>query len=366
MKITAIECRLIEQTAAQPRFHWRTGLYGDGDGTPPGEKTASALLIVSTDEGITGYAGWQAGYQLADFVRRRLQVFIGDDPLQTERIWYKLWEVDRSEHVNVRLLGLLDIACWDIKSKAADMPLYRLLGGYNDRIPAQASTVTWDTMQEYERYTKYCQQIGFQSFKLHAWGDPKEDAKLCRNLRKWLGDDAQLMYDASAAWDLITAVQFGRVLEDEGFVWYEEPLREADLVSYTRLCADLSIPVLGAEVTEGAHWNAATWIHLNALDMLRTSPYMKCGITGGIKVAHLAECFGLRAQVHGSGFASLNLCAAIPNNDYYEQLVVNQEQIDSLREQGELSIRDGFINAPQQPGILPDAFLHFIDVERQR
>ena len=57
-------------------------------------------------------------------------------------------------------------------------------------------------MGEYERHIKECVDEGFVAFKLHAWGDWKEDAKLCRNLRKWTGDDATLMFDGSAGWDL--------------------------------------------------------------------------------------------------------------------------------------------------------------------
>ena len=63
----------------------------------------------------------------------------------------------------------------------------------------------------------------------------------------------------------------------------------------------LDIPVLAAETSDGCHWNAATWIQHRALDMMRTSAHYKGGITGAIKVAHLAESFGMRAQVHGGG-----------------------------------------------------------------
>ena len=54
-----------------------------------------------------------------------------------------------------------------------------MLGGNSTRVPAYASTVTWDTMDEYERYIKQCIDEGFTAFKLHAWGDAKEDARLC-------------------------------------------------------------------------------------------------------------------------------------------------------------------------------------------
>ncbi len=211
------------------------------------------------------------------------------------------------------------------------MPLYQMLGGNSNKVPVYASTVTWDTMEEYERHIKECIDEGFTAFKLHAWGDAKEDAKLSRNLRKWTGPDAELMFDGSAGWDFTTSLKFGRVLEGEGFYWYEEPMREFELRSYTKLCNDLDIPVLACETSDGAHWNAATWIQDGALDMMRTNPNMKGGLTGALKIAHLAESHGMKAQVHGMGVANAHLCGAIPNNDYYEELVISSQQIRGLK-----------------------------------
>ena len=88
------------------------------------------------------------------------------------------------------------------------------------------------------------------------------------------------MFDGSAGWDLVTSLNFGRVLEECGFYWYEEPMREFDLTSYRKLADSLDIPVLAAETSDGVHWNAATWIDMAALDMVRTSSFYKGGLTG--------------------------------------------------------------------------------------
>jgi L-alanine-DL-glutamate epimerase-like enolase superfamily enzyme len=352
MKITSIKCYVLPHVVGQPRFHWRKGLPGEGDGTPPGETTYSSLLKVETDDGFIGHAGG-SGPGFLDVVRRRFGQFIGGNPLNTEDLWWKIWELDRLEEFQVHELGLLDIACWDIKSQAAKMPLYQMLGGNDPKVPAYASTVTWDTMNEYERHIKESADEGFFAFKLHATGDARWDAKLSLNLRKWVGDEADLMFDGSAGWDYVTSLWFGRVLEEAEFLWYEEPMREFDLPSYAQLCADLDIPVLGAETPDGCHWNGATWIQMRALDMIRTSAGFKGGITGAMRVAHMAESFGMRAQVHGGGWANAQLCAAIPNNDYYEELVVNSEQIKQIKSQGPLSIVDGYLKVPEEPGMGP-------------
>lgn len=362
MKITDIKCYVMEYTAPPQQFRWRTGLQGSGDGTPPGSKGYHAIVKVETDEGIVG-TGSGRGHMMADLVRRRLKKFIGMDPLNTEALWREVWELDRIEELTMYDLGMLDIACWDIKSRKANMPLYQMLGGNNPKIPAYASTVTWETMAEYERRIKECINVGFTAFKLHAWGDAKADAKLSRNLRKWCGPDADLMFDGSAGWDYVTSLKFGRVMEECNFLWYEEPMREFDLPSYAQLCAALDVPVLAAETSDGCHWNAATWIQYRALDMMRTGAGYKGGLTGAVKIAHLAESFGMRAQVHGGGYANVHLCAAIPNNDYYEELVIDTKQIKELSKKKNLPVIDGYVTAPSTPGLHPQP--DWKDVEKK-
>lgn len=95
-------------------------------------------------------------------VRRRYHEFIGENPLLTERLWRKIWEIDRVEEIHMRALGMLDVLCWDVKSQHAKMPIYQLLGGDDRVVPAYASTVTWPTMAEYEHYIKKCRDIGFR------------------------------------------------------------------------------------------------------------------------------------------------------------------------------------------------------------
>ncbi len=352
MQITDIRCYLIEEQWAGDTYRWRAGLPGSGDGTPAGQVPRSAVLRVDTDEGITGCVKTGRGDAVMSLVQRRLKSLIGRDPLMSEALWHSIWEIDRVEEMQLHHLALLDLAVWDIKSRKSGLPLYQLLGGYERNFRAYASTVTWDTMEEYERHIKECIDEGFTAFKLHAWGDAKEDARLSRNLRRWTGPDAELMFDGSAGWDYVTSLQFGRVLEGEGFYWYEEPMREFELGSYTKLCEALDIPVLACETSDGVHWNAATWIQTRALDMMRTNPNMKGGLTGALKIAHLAESHGMKAQVHGQGVAHAHLCAAIPNNDFYEELVISTQQIRGLASRATaMPIIGGMMAAPEAPGL---------------
>lgn len=350
MKITGFSAWLIEVDRG-PAFIWRNGLPGSHGDIPKGARPRKAVVRMETDAGLSGVVEFARGDAVIDLVRRRFHHFIGENPLLTERMWHLIWEVDRVEEINMRLLGALDLLCWDVKSQAAGMPIYQMLGGHDRVVPAYASTVTWPTLEEYERHIKHCMDIGFTAFKLHAWGDVKRDIELSRALRLWTGPDADLMFDGSAGWDYVDALTVGKALQDEGFLWYEEPMREFYLGAYAKLCEKLDIPVLAAETSDGVHFNMASWIEGRALDMTRVSSFFKGGFTGSMKVAHLSESYGMRCQVHGMGLENAQICAAISNNDYYEQLVMNTEQIDGLKDLGPLSIVDGKLSVSDEPGL---------------
>jgi L-alanine-DL-glutamate epimerase-like enolase superfamily enzyme len=350
MQIKSFTCWLVEVERG-PEFIWRNGLPGSDSDAPRGTKPRKAIVRMETVEGVSGVVAVPHGDGALDLVRRRFHHFIDETPLLTEWMWHRVWEIDRIEEINLRLLGLLDIMCWDVKSQVAKMPIYQMLGGYDRNVPAYASTVTWPTIEEYERYIKMSRDVGFKAFKLHAWGDVERDKELSIALRKWVGPDADLMFDGSAGWDYVDALEVGKVLQDQGFLWYEEPMREFYLGAYTKLADKLDIPILAAETSDGVHWNMASWIEARALDMTRINCNTKGGFTGSMKVAHLSASYGMRAQVHGQGLENAQLCAAVPNNDYYEQLIINEEQIKGLDKMGSLSIVDGMLTVSDEPGI---------------
>ena len=340
MKITDVKVTLQENRVKHP-FRWRKGLPGSGTGS------TGARIEIVTDEGVSGLAFASHGRIVQDIFERRLrEMLVGQDPLLKENLWEMAWEIDRIEELPIYALGLADIALWDLTAKAAGLPLYKLIGGYRDRIPAYASTVTFETTEEFLHVADQCVDYGFTAIKLHAWGDHKKDAKLCQDLRKHVGDEIELMYDGSAGFDLVESLYVGKALQDAGYLWLEEPMREFNIEAYRKLADALLIPILSGETSDGAHYNIADFIVQGAGDMVRTSTHYKGGVTGGLRVAHLAEAFNLRAEVHGGGPANLALACAVPNNTYYESLVY------SLDLDVEAGIgRDGCISPSQAPGL---------------
>lgn len=346
MRITDVTFELVELPPQQPAFRWRDGLPGSEPATTGG------ILTLTTESGHTGRAITRRGPVLADLVARIIRAeLIGQDALAREYLWHRIWELDRREGFPLYALGPVDTALWDLAGKVTGLPVHRLLGSFRTSIPAYASTVTYDSVEEYLDVIDQCLEAGFHAIKVHAWGDAKRDADLCLKLRAHVGDTLDLMYDGSAGFGLADAVYLGRALSDAGFRWYEEPMREFSITAYRLLAERVAVPLLVGETSHGAHMNIADFIASGAATAVRTSPHLKGGVTGALRIAHLADSHLMNAEIHASGIVQRHLCMAIPNTTYYESLVrgnpISKEAVVDA---------DGLVHAPTEPGFGEIAF----------
>lgn len=345
MKITAFEIETYE-TETVP-YRWRDGLVGGDGGT-----SQESLLRVKTDESVDGLVWLSRNAISRELIERCFApMFVGADPLMREKIWYEVWERDRLEEMPMYALGTLDVALWDIVAHVAGVPAFQLLGGHKRRAKAYASTVTVETEDAYLRLADDCLSRGYKAIKLHVWGRVHDDVRLVRRLRQHVGPDVELMLDGSAGYTLDESIRLGRAMEEEDYLWLEEPMREFNLLAYEKLCATLDIPILAAECTDGCHFNAAEWLRHGACDRLRTSWFYKGGLTGALKTAHLAEAFQVQADVHGGGWCSLQLVCALPNTLYFESLVPEESIPDATLRGPVLPDADGWVYPPDIPGI---------------
>ena len=349
MHIAAVDVDLIPLPAVTPPFAWRRGLRGSA----PARTTA--VLRITTDDGAVGeaYHEW-SGPMLGDIVDRILrEELVGERADRRELLWHRLWELDRTEEFPIWVFGIVDVALWDLEARLFGVPVHRLLGTYRDSIPAYASTTTFPTVEEFLEVCDQCLELGYPAIKLHAWGDARADAELCQRVRAHVGPDVELMYDGSAAFDLPDAVYLGRALGEAGYLWYEEPMREFNVTAYRWLAERVEVPLLVGETSDGSHLNTADFIASGCATYVRTSANHRGGITGAMRIAHLADSFRLRAEVHGPTEPAVHLCMAIPNCTYYESLVTSNPAQREPRVGA-----DGQVRAPIEPGIaLPD-FVH--------
>lgn len=293
---------------------------------------------------------------LEDLVERVYRPeLIGADPLNREWIWHRIWELDRIHELPLPAFGLVDVALWDLAGRIANEPVWRVLGGYRTSIPAYASTSTFATIEEFLDVADQSLALGYRGIKLHAWGDANKDAQLAVALREHVGDDVPLMYDGSAGFDLPDAIRLGHALSDANYLWYEEPMREFSVTAYGRLASAVSVPLVVAETSDGAHMNSADFIAAGAATFgVRASTTLRGGITGAMRTAHLADSFRLRAEVHGSDIPNQHLCMAISNTTYYESLVTS----NPVRREAAVD-ENGLVHAPTETGIALPAGLEY-------
>lgn len=309
MKITGLKVHVLEWD--REPYQWRDGL------PPGGPKGRETLLRIQTDTGVEGHSiKW--GDANIEEMKWKL---IGRDPLRIEEIWQDMWRNLRTSTIS-GAIDAVDVALWDLMGKVTGQPVYRLLGGARDRLPAYASTLTLDSTKAFLELADDVLSRGYKAIKLHAWGRLEEDAALFRALRKHVGDDIVLMYDASSMFTYEDALWLGRVLEDLNYYWYEEPMDHLNITALARLAKELTIPLAVAEATVGGPFNALDHIVAGAADIIITDPNikMKGGFTGVLKTAHICEAYGMQCAIHGWHIPSLHVACAISNCRYFESL----------------------------------------------
>jgi L-alanine-DL-glutamate epimerase-like enolase superfamily enzyme len=333
------------------------------------------VLSIETDEGITGHdfmslpgiGPRQTGEQILNFVRPRL---IGRNPLDIGAIWNLLDRLGRSIDPSVQ--GYIDVALWDIAGKTAGLPVHRLLGSVRTRVPAYASGWFHAGVDDYIEEALAFGEKGLKAYKIHppsfarAFGQKVEsmdkDLEISRAVRKAVGESAQLFLDPVIGYGYEDAIRIGRGIQDLDFVWYEDPLPSYDLHGYTRLKSHLHIPILATETLIGGLHALAPWITSGATDYLRGDVVIKGGITGLMKIAHLAEGFGMNCEIHDAynslnNVASLHVAAAVNNCHWFEILIVDPpgkhtfDHLNMCLADPFVIERNGHIVVPEAPGL---------------
>jgi L-alanine-DL-glutamate epimerase-like enolase superfamily enzyme len=319
------------------RFSTTSRIIRDSEGhTHPGERHASQQSIVSihTDAGVTG----RCLGSIPEPVLNNLiaPLLVGQHPLYRERIWQTLMERQRLNlgRLSDRILAVVDMALWDLGGILAGQPVHQLLGGMRDSVPAYASTMCGDdipggldTPEAYAEFALACMDRGYPAFKLHTWQPPyagapdtQRDIAACRAVREAVGPDVPLMLDPYHFYTRAEALRLALALETLDYAWMEEPMDEHSMASYVWLCQQTLLPICGPETAEGKLQTRAEWVLAGAADILRGGVGDVGGITPLIKIAHLAEAYGMRMEVHGGGVGNLHvLCAMGVPGAFYER-----------------------------------------------
>ncbi|SDX74333.1 mandelate racemase/muconate lactonizing enzyme family protein [Paenibacillus sp. CF384] len=332
-------------------------------------------IKIQTDEGITGYGytGTTAkgDEMIADTIDRYYApVLIGKDPTMIKQIWDELrfgpmhW-IGRAGITHMALAAV-DIALWDIVSKAANLPLWKYLGGHKpEKIKAYNTNGGWLNWSK-ERLLSDIAGIvdqGFTAVKMKVGKpDPREDFDRVQAVRKAIGDDIGLMIDVNQQWNITTAMTWGKKLEQFDLMWLEEPLNPDDVAGHRKLADELNVPIaLGEHVYN--KYAFRDYIHQGAVEYVQVDVTRVAGITEWLQVAGLAASYDLPICPHVGDMGQIHqhLVASTSN-------AIMLEYIPWIRHIFEepATVVDGFYTLPQQPGASTTILPRYFDEYRIR
>lgn len=357
MKITDVEAIYLRlpqvkeqcdsgQDALIVRVHTDAGITGIG------EVDSSPMAVKGAIEG-------PFSHTTASGLR---ELVLGEDPFETEKIWYKMYRQNTyggRRGVGLHAMSGIDIALWDIKGKALGMPIWKLLGGgFHEKIRPYASSLWGPTPDATRELAKRYVDRGFTAVKF-GWDpmgrDRATDIALVREARKGLGDDVDLLVDAGLVWDAKTAIQRARAFEEYDIFWLEEPLLPDDYDGYRKLSEAVDVRIAAGEEES----NRLSFIELmdrGRIDVVQVDLTRVGGFTEAMKVASLAVDRGLPVVNHGfttyvNVAAALHFLNAIPNSFILEFVAEEETTLRDHVTRQRIEAVDGMLEIPQAPGL---------------
>ena len=344
MKITGIETIVI-------RHPW---------GPPESGVTRDWLTVrVHADNGLTGIGrGGDAGLingELAPLLK-------GKDPRRTAALWHEMyeaaWRYGGAGAAAMSSIGAIDIALWDLRGKACGEPVWRLLGGYRDRVPAYADGIGYEknyTPQQVAAHVKAHAALGFDAVKFHlSTPDPQAALETVILSREALGPDRKLMIDAHRMWPGRLAAELAGRFEPYDLYWIEEPVRADDEAAYYRMVRDATSALVAGGEGEGTLYGIRRLITEGGLQVVQTDIIGGGGFTGLMRIAALAEAHHVYVAPHGAQFPEINahLVAAVPNGLMVSTCpAVEPYQIWSKMYAPGFEVVDGQIGLTGKPGL---------------
>ncbi|MCC7361671.1 MAG: mandelate racemase/muconate lactonizing enzyme family protein [Anaerolineales bacterium] len=329
---------------------------------------------VYTDSGIVGEAFGgdedQRQDQVVNLIRDHfVPLLVGEDARDVERLWEKMFHSNidlgnRSIHVLdlnnrgilMQAIAAVDNALWDALGKHWNVPLYKLLGGYRDKVPVIAiggyyqAGKTQDALNEEMLHYKELQMAGVK-FKVGRLS-VKEDVERVARVRELVGDDFIIVCDANQAWTPDQAIQFCRAAAGLNIGWIEEPVQWSDQNEGLRLVRDNApIPVTAGQ-GEISRWGCRDLVVQGRVNYLNVDVTIAGGVTEWRRIAAMASHFHVKMAHHEESQVALHLLASIPHGLYVEIFPNRKRDPMWFELPAQLpTIRNGYMELPSGPGL---------------
>ena len=310
--------------------------------------TTYTFLQVFTDEGITGIGPTRGGALSKVLIEDMLTPYvIGEDPLNSERIWEKMYWASLQygrRGAAVSAISAIDIAIWDLKGKILNQPVHRLLGGHRDTVPSYGSGINLNYTREelVKEMTDYVKS-GFKIVKMKIGGrDPVDDLERVKLVRDAIGPNVDLALDVNNGWSIKTAIRMAKKLEEYDIYWLEEPILSDEIDNLAWLANETSIPIAVGE-NHYTKWEFKELMERGAVEIVQADIEKCGGVTEYIKIAAMADAYGLPVCPHHTEYVDVPLVAAIPNGLFHEYISawfvpMGQVFVDPIKpENGEIS-----------------------------
>jgi L-alanine-DL-glutamate epimerase-like enolase superfamily enzyme len=324
---------------------------------------SAAYVEIQTSEGISGLFGPIDDAQ-AFVIRQFLRPFlVGRDPLATELLHDQMLRIHRHGRSGLFMTGLsaIDCALWDLKGKAWDLPVHRLLGGpTRPAVPAYASMLGY-SIQPAEA-AAVAAQYQSQGFGAQKWffrygpadgeAGKTQNVALARALREALGPHYTLMFDAFMGWDVPYATAMARLLEPFHVTWLEEPIPPERVSGLREIRHAARVPVATGEHVY-TRWQVKELLVTQAVDVIQTDPDWTGGITELVKICALASAFGTPVVAHGhSLLAALHVAGAqSPTTIPMVEYLIRHQEAKQFFHRPIYRPADGALRLPELPGL---------------
>jgi len=322
-----------------------------------GEMKAFELITVRVrdSDGAEGvgytYTVGRNGGAVADILRRDVPELVENrEADDTEAMWQRVWwalHYGGRGGPSVLALSALDTALWDLKARRASLPLWRLLGGFDPRVPCYAGGIDLElSIEDLLKQTDGNLSTGFRAIKMKVGRpDLASDVARVKAMRSHLGEGFPLMADANMKWSVEEAIRAAKAFQPYDLTWLEEPTIPDDVAGHRRILAQGAVPIAAGENLRSL-WEFKNYIVNEAVSYPEPDVTNCGGVTSFMKIARLAEAFNLPVTSHGAHDVTVHLLAACPNRFYLE---AHGFGLDQYIEQP-LTLEQANAVAPMRPG----------------